>query len=111
MKKINLVLLLMCVTLISCRKRQRGTACITANTTSAITNDQIIISNCGDALPSQFVSASLDWGDGTTTSGQTGTHTYITSGTYNIRLMLNGDYAPEVIDVDESKVKIQITVN
>lgn len=112
MGKLNLILLAICVMLASCSKeRERGTACLSANTTTAVTNELITIANCGDELPSQYVSTSLDWGDGTITSGQTGTHAYVTAGTYNIRLLLNGDYAPDVTDVDESKVKIQITVN
>lgn len=110
MKKLNLTALIICVTLASCTT-ERGTACISAETTTAFANEQINITNCGDELPSQYVSTSLDWGDGTITSGQTGTHAYVSTGKYSIRLLFNGDYAADVRDVDESKVKILITVN
>lgn len=113
MKKITLFISIAFAVITSCNKDygQRGDACISAVKTTAATNETITISNCGDELPSQYVSTSLDWGDGTKTNGQTGTHAYTAAGTYSIRLLLNGDYAADVAEVDEAKVKIQITVN
>jgi PKD repeat protein len=113
MKKITLIITVSFAMISSCKKDygQRGDACISADKITVVTNEQINISNCGDELPSSRVATSLDWGDGIKTNGQTGTHAYTTSGTYNIRLLLNGDYAADVAEVDENKVKIQITVN
>lgn len=112
MKKLILILLLTLTVLSSCKKDslRNGDACISANKTITTLNEQITISNCGDALPPEHVVTSLDWGDGTETDGQTGTHTYNTAGTYTVRLLLNGEYAADVAEVDENKVKIQITV-
>lgn len=114
MKKIILIIAISIAVVSSCKKKdfgQRGNACISANKISVASNEQITISNCGDELPSSRVETQLDWGDGTITDGQTGTHTYDTTGTYNIRLFLNGAYAADVTEVEESKVNIQITVN
>lgn len=111
MKKTILILVISITVISSCEKYgQRGDACISANKTTTAMHELITISNCADELPSSRVTTSLDWGDGNTTSGQTGTHAYDTTGTYTIRLMLNGDYAADVAEVDESKVKITITV-
>lgn len=112
MKKVVLVFMFAWLVFPSCQKdRRRGDACISADKTTIAQNEEVAISNCGDALPSERVATSLDWGDGIETDGQTGTHIYDTTGTYTIRLMLNGDYAADVAEVDESKVKITITVN
>lgn len=113
MKKMSLIIAISFVIISSCKKDygERSDSCISANKTTAAVSETIAISNCGDELPSQYVEAELEWGDGTITKGQTGTHTYNTTGTYNIRLLLNGDYAADVTEVDESKVKIQITIN
>ena len=112
MKKGTTILMLVLAVFTSCEKYgQRGDACISADKTNAAKNGSITISNCGDLLPADRVKTELDWGDGTITNGQTGTHAYVTAGTYNIRLLLNGDYAADVAEVDEAKVKIQITVN
>ena len=113
MKRISLIIAISFAVISSCTKDfgNRGDACISADKTSVASNEQITISNCGDELPSSRVETQLDWGDGTITNGQTGTHAYAAVGTYNIRLLLNGDYAADVAEVDESKVKIQIIVN
>lgn len=108
MKKTILIIAISLVVISSCQKR--GDACISADKTTAAMHELITISNCADELPSSRVTTSLDWGDGNTSNGQIGTHAYDTTGTYNIRLLLNGDYAADVADVDESKVKITITI-
>ena len=104
----------MCLfSLSSCLKDRRPTrdACINVDKNTAAVAETITISNCGSELPAQYVSPTIDWGDGTETTGQTGTHSYSTSGSYTISLMLNGDLASNVLDdADESKVKHVITV-
>lgn len=110
----KIIILAMCLfSLSSCLKDRRPTrdACISVDKTTTAISETIAISNCGSELPAQYVSPTIDWGDGTETTGQTGTHSYLTAGTYAIRLMLNGDFAANVLeDTDESKVKHTITV-
>lgn len=113
MNRISLILAISISLITSCQKNygSRGVACLSADKTTIATLEQITITSCGDEIPTSMVQTQLDWGDGTITDGQTGTHAYATSGTYNIRLLLNGDYAADVTEVDENKVKIQIIVN
>jgi hypothetical protein len=112
MKKIILLVAISFVVISSCKKEygQRGDACISANKTTAAISETITISNCGDELPSQYVEAELNWGDGTITKGQTGSHSYSSTGTFTIKLLLNGDDATAVADVDPAKVKIDVII-
>lgn len=113
MNRFFLILAISISLISSCQKDygKRGNACLSTDKISVAPLEEITISSCGDEIPTNYVQTQLDWGDGTKTEGQTGTHSYSASGTYNIRLLLNGDYAADVTDVEESKVKIQITVN
>jgi len=83
--------------------------CIEPNKTVARVGDLIKVTNCGDDLPGG-VDVELDWGDGSSRAeGATGEHTYVTSGTYTIKLYVNGDPASERIEKD--KVEKKITIN
>jgi len=111
MRKIILASLLLASINVGCSKYgQRGTACISADKTTVVLNETVTISNCGDELPSDMVDVTIDWGDGTIDNGQVGSHAYSAAGTYEIRLMLNGDYAADVADVEEGNVKQTIIV-
>ena len=114
MNSSKIIILGMCLfSLSSCLKDRRPTrdACIGVDKTTSAISETITISNCGSELPAEYVSPTIDWGDGTETTGQTGTHSYSTAGTYAIRLMLNGDFAADVLEeTEESKVKHTITV-
>lgn len=111
MKKISILVLLF-ITLFSCSKRwdRVGDICISADKESVAVDELVNISNCGDELPTNYVEAELDWGDGNISSGQTGSHAYDTTGIYTIKLILNGDEATEVVDIEETKVIIEINV-
>ncbi|MDH4473131.1 MAG: PKD domain-containing protein [Fluviicola sp.] len=112
MKKSIFILIVVLSVSISCSKRgrKRGDACISPSQTTLTINSNLVISNCGDEIPSDYVETSLDWGDGTITDGQTGTHSYSTVGVYTVRLLLNGDWAADVQDIEPSKVELTITV-
>jgi hypothetical protein len=113
MKGIAFALFLLTI-LPSCTKDRRGSgdACIQVNSTNIDAGDTVQITNCGDELPADRVETSIDWGDGETSMGQTGSHTYSTSGDFTIRLLLNGDYAAEVAEIeDETKVKLIVHVD
>lgn len=113
MKTNRIILIALCIIpLLSCKKNRRsGDPCISVDKTLVETSETVTVSNCGSEFPSQYVSTTIDWGDGTETTGQTGTHSYTSSGTYTISLMLNGDFASNVLDdVDESKAKQTVTV-
>lgn len=110
MKKTAIISLL-CLTLLYCERwGGRGEPCISADKTEVTTGETVTISNCGDELPSAYVDTEIDWGDGTITSGQTGSHSYESNGVYVVKLILNGSEATELVDVDESDVVLEITV-
>lgn len=113
MRSIAFTLFLLTIFL-ACTKdrRGRGDACIQVNSTNIDTGDTVYITNCGTELPANRVETSIDWGDGEHSMGQTGSHTYSTSGDFTIRLLLNGDYAAEVAEIeDETKVKLIVHVD
>lgn len=113
MKTNRIILIALCIIpLLSCKKNRRNAdPCIGVDKTLVETLETVTVTNCGSEFPSQYVSPTIDWGDVTETTGQTGTHSYSTSGSYTISLMLNGDFAGNVLeDTDESKVKHTITV-
>ena len=112
MKKPFFILIVVLATSISCSKfgRKSGDVCMSASQTTLTINSNLVISNCGDEIPSEYVETSIDWGDGTITDVQTGTHSYSTAGIYTVRLLLNGDWAADVQDVEPSKVESIITV-
>lgn len=112
MKKIVLIILIS-ISVSGCKKeRGRGNSnpCISADKTTMSVNQTISISNCGSELPTQYVAAEINWGDGSKSSGQTGSHTYNATGTYSIKLMMNGEWAANAVDADPSKVKIDVIV-
>jgi hypothetical protein len=108
MKSSKIIILSMCLfSLSSCLKDLRPSrdACISVDKTTAKISELITISNCGSDLPLEYVSPTIDWGDGNESTGQVGTHNYSTAGTYVIKLKLNGSFASDVLeDVEESKV-------
>ncbi|MEN8202772.1 MAG: PKD domain-containing protein [Bacteroidota bacterium] len=112
MKKSITIVLLFVALFTSCESRwgRRGDACISADKTTVATEETVTISNCGDEFPTAYVEAEIDWGDGTLTSGQSGNHSYSDDGTYTVMLIINGEEASELLDVEESKVIIDITV-
>jgi PKD repeat protein len=96
---------------IACTKNRRtGEACIEADALTVSVGQDVNVSNCGSEFPSNYVSAEIDWGDGTMSDGQTGSHAYSDAGTYVIRLFLNGESAEEAVEAESEKVNISITV-
>jgi hypothetical protein len=110
MKKIILICLTALFIVSSCTKWERGEICTSVDKTNVQINEKITVSSCGDEPPSEYVETKIDWGDGTTTSGLSGSHEYSSSGCYYIKILLNGDFAADVAEVDESKVKHKIIV-
>ena len=114
MKSSKIIILAMCLfSLSSCLKDRRPTrdACINVDKNTAAVAETITISNCGSELPAQYVSPTIEWGDGNESTGQVGMHNYSTAGTYVIKLMLNGSFAGDVLeDVEESKVTQTIII-
>lgn len=90
--------------------RQRGDACIEISADTVAVNTIVNVTNCGSEIPTNRVSVSLDWGDGTTSSGQTGSHIYSNTGGYSIRLMMNDEPASEISDANPKKTEITIVV-
>lgn len=112
MKKIMFIAIVILITA-SCQERGRrtGNACISPDKASVELLESINVSNCGDELPTNYINLSLDWGDGTVTNGQVGSHSYSTTGSYTVKLMFNGEFSADVSDgVDASKVQHVITV-
>ena len=113
MRKIIFTSIVILFTLFSCereRERRTGNACISLDKTSTSISELVTVSNCGDDLPTQYITLTIDWGDGTVTPGQTGTHSYKAAGTYQVRLFFNGTFSADIADVDASKVSHAITV-
>ena len=109
MKKISFIIILGLV-LISCSKRGSGDICISADLTTVSVAQDVTVVNCGDLPPESYVESTIDWGDGTITSGLSGSHSYQNTGIYDIQALMNGDWAGDVTDAEDSKVKITITV-
>ncbi|MEN8122319.1 MAG: hypothetical protein ABFS35_18380 [Bacteroidota bacterium] len=112
-KSIIIISFLFAVVFTSCRNNnwgQRGNICTSIDKTSVQTGETVSVSSCGDEPPSEYVETELDWGDGTITSGLSGSHNYSSADTFYIKVLMNGDYAADVIDVDESKVKHEVIV-
>lgn len=106
-----LIAALVLFSLAACRKDRRSRdACILLSKASVNISESVTVNNCGDELPTQYIDLSIDWGDGTTSNGQIGSHEYTMAGTYQVRLMINGEFAADVIDADESDVSKSITV-
>lgn len=108
MKKILLISTI-AIVLASCSKERKGEVCTSVNKSSIQINEKVTVSSCGDTPP-PYVEAELDWGDGTVTSGFSGSHEYTTTGTFYIKVLMNGDYAADILDIDEAKVKHKIIV-
>lgn len=110
MRKIFLISLIALFIVSSCTKWERGEVCTSVDKTSIQINEKVTVSSCGDEPPAAYVETEIDWGDGTTTSGLSGSHEYSSTGTYYIKILLNGDFAADVTEVDENKVKHEIIV-
>lgn len=89
---------------------QRGNVCIQANADTVAVNASVKINSCGDEVRTDRITVELDWGDGTISSGQTGSHAYNSAGTYIIRVLVNGEAATEIVDADPEDVEVKIVV-
>ncbi len=84
--------------------------CIISNKSKALINEEVVVSSCGDQVPS-FINVGLDWGDGSDVSkGQTGSHKYKQPGVYTINLVIDGKPVTDIIsDAKNTQVKIEIS--
>lgn len=90
--------------------RERGEVCIETDSDTVEVNTVVTVSSCGDEVTTDRITVELDWGDGTVSPGQTGSHTYVAVGAYVIRVLVNGEVATEEADADPADVEINITV-
>lgn len=104
MKKLILISLIALFGVSSCTKWERGEICTSVDKTNIQVNEIITVSSCGNEPPAAYVETEVDWGDGTSTSGLSGSHEYSSSGTYYIKILLNGDFAADVTEVDKIKL-------
>lgn len=67
----------------------------------------VVVKNCRDKAP-PMIQTSIDWGDGTKPIlGQSGSHKYVKSGKYTIKLLGNGNPVSEKIGTTEN---VELTV-
>lgn len=91
-------------------QRQRGNVCIKTDADTVAVNTTVKISSCGDEVRTDRITVELDWGDGSVSSGQTGSHSYSSVGTYTVRVLINGDPATEVVDAAPEDVEVEVVV-
>lgn len=90
---------------------QRGAdACIELDETNVTTSDTVTASSCGGALSEQYAEPEIDWGDGTVTAGQEGSHSYDEAGSYYVRLLINGEWAADEAGAVPEDVEHEVTV-